>query len=187
MKRDEASIATPCGADWRAMTPRGKARLCETCDKLVHDLSGRSEEEARALLGAPRTDGLCIRYLHDADGNIWFDSAGRDRLVPPQRLARGTAIAAAVALVAAPVLIEACGGANPYYDPSGSGSLQDNAGEAGAAGYGYFGNAGNAGDAGTDTGARSDAGHVADASDASDAPDAPDAADAPDLPDAPGD
>ena len=121
MKVDEARIATPCGADWRTMQPRGNARLCETCDKVVHDLSGRSEAEARALLRTRPNEGLCIRYLHDAEGNVWFGGDGPARLVPPSRLARGASLAAAAtALLVAPLLIEACGGAAPdaqgYYD-----------------------------------------------------------------------
>jgi hypothetical protein len=97
------------------MSPRGTARLCGACDKLVHDLSSMSEREARALLQARSTEGLCIRYLHDERGEIWFGGAG---LVPATRLARrGAAMAAAAALVLTPVLTEACGGAAPDPNP----------------------------------------------------------------------
>jgi hypothetical protein len=113
MKRDEARIATPCGADWKAMRPRGNARLCESCNKVVHDLSARSEAEARALLRTQPSEGLCIRYLHDADGNVWFGEPP-GRIVPTSRLARGASVAvAAAALLVAPALVEACGGASP--------------------------------------------------------------------------
>jgi hypothetical protein len=118
MKRGDARIVTPCGADWMAMSPRGKARLCGSCDKLVHDLSSMSEPEARKLLGAPRTEGLCIRYLHDQTGEIWF----RDRapLVPANHLVRRASMAAAaVAVALVPALTEACGGAGPSAAPSG--------------------------------------------------------------------
>jgi hypothetical protein len=91
MKRDDARIATPCGVDWRAMSRRGharRARLCSACDKLVHDLSAMAEHEARALLHAPPAEGLCIRYLHDANGNLWFEPGGGAAVVPASRLAR---------------------------------------------------------------------------------------------------
>jgi hypothetical protein len=121
MNRDHAPIARPCGADWNAMSPRGTARLCGECDKVVHDLSALSEREARSLLRARSTEGLCIRYLHDANGDIWFGGRGpgeADGLVPVARLARrGAAMAAAAALVLTPVLTEACGGAGPGPNP----------------------------------------------------------------------
>jgi hypothetical protein len=116
MKASEASLATPCGADWRGMRPQGgAARLCADCNKLVHDLSGMTEPQARALLGRPRNEGLCIRYLHDEQGNIWFRGSAPPELVAPGRLVRRgfAALAGAAALIAVPSLLEACGGASP--------------------------------------------------------------------------
>jgi hypothetical protein len=112
MKASEAIIATPCGADWRKMDPRGDTkRMCGECNKLVHDLSSMTERQARALLARPRNDGLCIRYLHDAHGNVWFE--GQAPVVPVGHLVRRgvSMLAGAAALVAMPALIEACGGA----------------------------------------------------------------------------
>jgi hypothetical protein len=98
--------------------------LCGECDKVVHDLSALSEREARSLLRARSTEGLCIRYLHDANGDIWFGGRGPGEaagLVPVARLARrGAAMAAAAALVLTPVLTEACGGAGPGPNPYSS-------------------------------------------------------------------
>ena len=103
------------------MAPRGTARLCSTCDKLVHDLSAMTEREARTLLRTQATRGLCIRYLHDATGEIWFGNGSSDGLVPASRLARrGAVMATAAALVLTPVLTEACGGANPNPNPYGN-------------------------------------------------------------------
>lgn len=113
MRRDDAPIATPCGADWKAMSPRGGARLCGQCDKLVHDLSAMNERDARSLLATRPTEGLCIRYLHDATGEIWFGPQA-ERVVPASRLARrGAAVMSVAALVLVPALTEACGGAAP--------------------------------------------------------------------------
>jgi hypothetical protein len=97
------------------MRQEGKARLCEQCDKLVHDLSGMTERAARALLRGPRNEGLCIRYLRDRDGNIWFGDSPDPILSPSRLVVRRIAAAAGVAaLASAPALIEACGGASPY-------------------------------------------------------------------------
>jgi hypothetical protein len=104
------------------MQPRGTARLCASCDRLVHDLSALSEGEARALLQKPPAEGLCVRYLHDAYGNIWFAGDRPDPVIPIARLIRSRAsrAVAASALVLSPLLIEACGGAGPYDGYDGS-------------------------------------------------------------------
>ncbi len=123
MKASEATIATPCGADWRKMDPRGDTkRMCGECNKLVHDLSSMTEAQARALLARPRSEGLCIRYLHDVHGNVWFERQAP--ILPVSRLVRrGVGVlAGTAALVAMPALIEACGGA-----PSSSAVAQDGA------------------------------------------------------------
>jgi hypothetical protein len=100
------------------MAPRGTARLCDTCDKLVHNLSAMNEAEARALLLRRPDDGLCIRYLYDAGGAIWFGDASSGPVVPARRLARrAAAVVAAATLLAVPALTEACGGAGPSPNP----------------------------------------------------------------------
>jgi hypothetical protein len=116
VKIDEAAITMPCGADWRTMKPLGTARLCEACDRVVHNLSALGEGEARALLRRRENERLCIRYLHDAQGNVWFGEGGREHLLPPERILRGglARVARATAVAIAPLLIEACGGANPF-------------------------------------------------------------------------
>jgi hypothetical protein len=129
MKVSEASLATPCDADFAAMVPLGRrARLCEQCTRVVHDLSSMTESEARALLRRPRNDGLCIRYLHDIHGNVWFGESPRSRTVPASRLVRRglAAFAGAAAIAAVPALLEACGGASPSPNPYG---LSDDAGD----------------------------------------------------------
>jgi hypothetical protein len=103
------------------MDPRGSARLCGQCDKLVHDLSGMGERAARELLGST-SSSLCVRYLYDATGQIWFED--KQALVPPAALTRKrTALAAAAVMAAAPVLFQACGGAglDPYPVDTGLG------------------------------------------------------------------
>lgn len=116
MNRDALPIASPCHADFAAMTPveglRQKGRFCGDCKKVVHDLSKMTAREARALLAAPKTEGLCVRYLYDQAGEIVFQ---RELGIVPAselsrfaRLARGAKIAAVVAL---PLSLTACMGA----------------------------------------------------------------------------
>lgn len=113
MHKDDVVISTPCGADWNAMEPRGRARLCRSCDKLVHDLSGMQQGEAGELLARTPTS-LCVRYLYDQTGKIWFRedfAQSTSGVIPSQRLTRGAKGALALsALVAAPLLVQACGG-----------------------------------------------------------------------------
>ncbi|MBI1307630.1 MAG: hypothetical protein GC181_13590 [Bacteroidetes bacterium] len=57
-------IAKPCFEDWDAMTPVGKARQCERCNKQVTDISGWSK---RKFLKAYESSGrqMCIRVPTD--------------------------------------------------------------------------------------------------------------------------
>lgn len=122
MHKDDVVISTPCGADWNAMEPRGRARLCRSCNKLVHDLSGMEQGEAGELLARTPTS-LCVRYLYDQTGRIWFrEDFAPSEVIPAQRLTRGAKGALALsALVAAPLLFQACGGnagERGYYNPN---------------------------------------------------------------------
>jgi len=108
MNRTEIPIASPCSADWSTMSLADRGRFCGACRKVVRELAQMTEAEARALLAAPPTEGLCVRYVHDATGEILFK---RGDVVPFQRLVRS---AAAIALAAAlPLATTACMGAAP--------------------------------------------------------------------------
>jgi hypothetical protein len=104
MNKQHVHVHTPCDVNWDTLSPRGTNRFCSACKKVVHDLSSLSEAEARALMQDQPT-GLCVRYLHDEYGIIQFRSAP---LVAPSRLSR---LRDAAALVA-PLLVQACGGAD---------------------------------------------------------------------------
>lgn len=111
MHREEIRIASPCGVDWNGMTlADAKKRFCAECKKHVHDLSQMTRAEARALLASPATEGLCVRYLHDERGEVWFAPEAAP-LVAPGRLARMKRFAMAAAAVAAPLSLTACMGA----------------------------------------------------------------------------
>jgi hypothetical protein len=110
MNRTDIPIATPCTVDWTTMTLADRGRFCGQCKKVVRELARLTEDEARALLASPPTEGLCVRYVHDTTGEIVF----RPDVVPVGRLAR-VRRAAAVALAAAslPMAAAGCMGAAP--------------------------------------------------------------------------
>lgn len=106
MNRSEIPIASPCHADWSTMTLADRGRFCGACRKVVRELRQMTEAEARALLASPPTEGLCVRYVHDATGEILF----RRDLIPAGKLLQR---AAAVALAVLPLGTVACMGAAP--------------------------------------------------------------------------
>ena len=90
------------------MTLADKGRFCGQCRKVVRELARLSEAEARRLLASPPTEGLCVRYVHDARGEIVF----RRDLIPSATLARAKrAAATALAGVALPLAATGCMGA----------------------------------------------------------------------------
>ena len=104
MKTGELPIKSPCDADWTTMNPRATGRFCGDCKKVVHDLSAMREADAKKRVAAA-PEGLCIRYLHDEHGNIWFKDTP---LVSPGSLLRKGASLAALALMP---MLTACMGA----------------------------------------------------------------------------
>jgi hypothetical protein len=105
MNRREIPIAAPCSADWKTMTLADRGRFCGQCRKVVHELARLTEAEARRLLASPPTEGLCVRYVHDARGEIVF----RRDLIPSAALARAKRMAAAaLAGVAFPLAATGC-------------------------------------------------------------------------------
>jgi hypothetical protein len=63
MNRLELPIGLPCAAEWNRMVGDDLTRYCRACHQEVHDLSARSEADARAFLRAhPRA---CVRYTYD--------------------------------------------------------------------------------------------------------------------------
>lgn len=62
-------VATPCSADWNAMTGDERARLCARCDRHVYNISGLTRDEAEELI-IEKEGELCLRYFQRADGTI---------------------------------------------------------------------------------------------------------------------
>ena len=66
-------IASPCNADWDAMTPVGedgeRVRHCGQCSLNVYNLSALTQGQAEGLLRS-HEGRLCVRYYQRADGTI---------------------------------------------------------------------------------------------------------------------
>lgn len=66
---DTLKIASPCPADWDAMTGDDRVRHCSECRLSVYNLSEMTREEAEALI--EETEGrLCVRLYQRADGTV---------------------------------------------------------------------------------------------------------------------
>lgn len=119
MDKREIRIATPCTLDWQKMTPADKGRFCADCKKVVRDVSSMNEREARTLLRAPTTEGLCVRFLADRDGKVLF--AGDPRIVPASLLSKTKRAAMLAAAVALPLAVNLTGCSAPL-SPLGTSS-----------------------------------------------------------------
>ncbi len=92
-----------CHESFEAMPGDGRERFCDKCEKRVHDLSSRTEEEARALMkdAARRGERVCVRFAKTPDGAVRFRSPAL-RAVGRGSAAdlRGVGLAAALSLAA---------------------------------------------------------------------------------------
>lgn len=88
MRRTHLPIATPCHENWDAMDRVERGRFCHSCDKQVFDLSSMTEREATGVLQEHAGTKICVRYCHDAGGQIRFR---------PERPARAAMLAVALA------------------------------------------------------------------------------------------
>jgi hypothetical protein len=102
MRQDEAPIANPCAADWRAMTGDDQRRHCALCQKQVHDLSAMTERSARSLLR--RSPGVCVRYRCRADGTIVHRELRPGTTLLPRVLAVAGVVVAAAPAWASPAV-----------------------------------------------------------------------------------
>jgi hypothetical protein len=62
-------VASPCSADWNAMTGDDRVRACGDCNKNVYNISEMTREEAESLIVA-KEGRLCVRYFQRKDGTI---------------------------------------------------------------------------------------------------------------------
>ena len=98
---DNVEIASPCGADWNAMTGDDRVRHCGSCDKQVFNISAMTRDEATALV-RDNAGQVCLRYYQRADGTILLADCtiGRRRrrlgIAGSALLAAGAGVAVAV-------------------------------------------------------------------------------------------
>lgn len=62
-------IASPCSADWNAMSGDDKKRFCGECKLNVYNLSGMTKDEAENLI-IEKEGRLCVRFYRRSDGTI---------------------------------------------------------------------------------------------------------------------
>ena len=68
-------IAQPCTESFADMPGDERTRFCAKCNKHVHDLSARTEREARALFHRARGERMCVRFARDPSGAVRFRAA----------------------------------------------------------------------------------------------------------------
>jgi hypothetical protein len=107
MEEKDLAVAAPCNVDWRKMTPADGGRFCGDCKKVVRDLSTMRERDARTLLKSAGNGELCVRYLYDKHGKIFF-AGDREQLVPASLLQRAKRVAMSAAALAVPLSLAAC-------------------------------------------------------------------------------
>ena len=95
------NIAEPCKVDWTKMTPAEGGRFCGDCKKVVKNLSSMTEREARKLLRTQNDGQLCVRYLYDKHGNMFFGADAPKPDVPVSMLSRAKRVAAVAGLTIA--------------------------------------------------------------------------------------
>ncbi len=101
MDKKQLRIDSPCTVDWASMTRADKGRFCADCKKVVHDLSSMTERQAQALLAEPRTAEMCVRFVYDREGKVFFQ--------PPPLLSPGLLVRAKRAvIIAAAVASQGC-------------------------------------------------------------------------------
>lgn len=125
MNKSSLPIANPCPMDWASMTPADRGRFCGECKKVVHELVRMTEKEAKALLHSAKNGELCVRYMFDAQGNIFF--ADTPRLVAPSLLNRARRAAAVAAAIAVPMTLGCSSTANGIGGASSSGEVMGGA------------------------------------------------------------
>lgn len=101
MDKKQIRIGTPCSVDWASMTRSDKGRFCADCKKVVHDLSSMTERQAKGLLAESDKTSMCVRFVYDREGKVFFQP---ETLVSPSLLVR----AKRAVLVAAAVASQGC-------------------------------------------------------------------------------
>ena len=92
---DNLKIASPCSADWDAMSGDERKRFCGDCRLHVYNLSGMTRYDAENLLRLSE-GGLCVRYYQRPDGTILTQDCPVGWARIKKRVSRFAAAAAAL-------------------------------------------------------------------------------------------
>jgi hypothetical protein len=66
---EDVRVASPCKADWAAMTGDEQVRFCGQCEKNVYNLSAMTREAGERLL-FEKEGKVCVRFYQRADGTV---------------------------------------------------------------------------------------------------------------------
>lgn len=107
MDKSKLPIGRPCDVDFAKMKPADRGRFCVDCKKVVHELAQLTEAEAQELFSNAKKGELCVRYVYDVHGKVFFADTPRN-VIPAGLLVRAKRVATAAAALAAPLAIAAC-------------------------------------------------------------------------------
>lgn len=68
-------LPSPCSEPWNGMVPVGCNRHCASCDRIIHDLSSLSLDQAEALLASD--DEVCVRAQVGQGGVVRLADTGQ--------------------------------------------------------------------------------------------------------------
>ena len=122
---NQLRIASPCTADWDAMSGDDRTRFCGECQLNVYNISAMTEPEARDLIAS--TEGrLCVRMYRRADGTILTQDCpvGLAKLRKRARMA-WMKVAAVFAMVCGGIALGRVGGESDSNFASGRDSITD--------------------------------------------------------------
>lgn len=71
----DVEFPSPCDADWNGMARVGQNRHCARCDKMIHQLSLYTSDEAQSLLQSG--EAVCARAQLDGKGRVIWASRRR--------------------------------------------------------------------------------------------------------------
>jgi hypothetical protein len=108
MDKSNLPIGKPCDVDFSKMKPADRGRFCADCKKVVHELAQLTEAEAQELFSSAKKGELCVRYVYDAHGKVFFADTPRS-VIPAGLLVRAKRVATVAAALAAPLTLAACG------------------------------------------------------------------------------
>lgn len=97
---DNLRIASPCSANWDAMTGDDRTRFCGSCHKHVYNIASMSAQDVVTLI-QEREGNVCARLYRRADGTVLTSDCpvgAREVWRSTRRLVAAISLAAAVGI-----------------------------------------------------------------------------------------